>query len=138
MKDWGITKAVGSLKVPKYVLHQSNIYPFEKTLYGEYTNLWSRKDFADHSEFYKTKTGYAVIISPCSDMYEDYKDISEHVEKKNDIVRKLEIKLDIKVELKNDNTCRFCTKKYSQKCSLGRHLKTCKKKQEYQAKLENI
>ena len=71
IKDRVITKAVCSLKVPKYVLHQSNIYLFEKTLDGEYTNSWSRKEFADHSEFYKTKTGYAVITSPCSDMYEE-------------------------------------------------------------------
>ena len=38
---------------------------------GEYTNTWSRRGFADHCEFYKTKKGHIVITSPCGEMYEE-------------------------------------------------------------------
>jgi hypothetical protein len=71
IKAWGIRKSRGCMEIPKYVLNQSQIYPYATDVYGVYVNICTRKDFADHSEFYKTKTGYAVIISPCSDMYEE-------------------------------------------------------------------
>jgi len=78
----------------------------------------------------------------CQETYSRIDNLKRHIEsrcrEKNDIVRKLEIKLDIKVEIKKDTKCRFCNKEYTQKSSLGRHLKKCKKKQEYQTRLENI
>ena len=51
-------------------------------------------------------------------------------------MRILEQKLDIKVELKKDNVCRFCHKEFCSKSNTTRHLNTCKKKQEYRKELE--
>ena len=75
----------------------------------------------------------------CLETYSRIDSLKRHIEtckEKNDVVRRLEVKLDIKVEIRKDKTCRFCKKEFSQKCSLGRHLNTCKNKQEYRKELE--
>ena len=66
IKEWGIIQAISPQSV-KYVLYQSQTYEIENPRKGYY-RTGRRKEFADHAEFYKTKTGYAVITSP----YEEY------------------------------------------------------------------
>ena len=56
---------------------------------------------------------------------------------KDDIVRGLEIMLNISYPNKTQHTeCRFCNKLYQEKYILSRHIKTCKAKQEYRESLE--
>jgi hypothetical protein len=55
---------------------------------------------------------------------------------KNDPIRLLEIKLNIKIEIPdNECECRFCNKEFSRIDSLHRHTITCKSRKEY---LENL
>jgi hypothetical protein len=75
----------------------------------------------------------------CQETYSRKDVLQRHQEtckEKNDVVRILEQKLDIKVELKKDNVCRFCHKEFCSKSNTTRHLNTCKKKQEYRKELE--
>ena len=75
----------------------------------------------------------------CLETYSRIDSLKRHIEtckEKNDVVRRLEVKLDIQVDIRKDKMCRFCRKEFSQKCSLGRHINTCKKKQEYRKYLE--
>jgi hypothetical protein len=76
----------------------------------------------------------------CLETFTRKDNLDRHTEtsckEKNDVVRFLELKLDIKVEIRKDKVCRFCEKEYTRKYSLTRHLNTCKKKQEYRKELE--
>jgi len=81
-----------------------------------------------------------LMCKYCQENFTRIDNLKRHIEsrckEKNDIVRILEIKLDIKVKLRKDIACRFCCKELSKKSSLCRHLKTCKEKQEYRKELE--
>ena len=55
---------------------------------------------------------------------------------KDDVVRILEMQLDIQYKKTKINECRFCNHIFSYKTALTRHKKTCKAKQEYRESLE--
>ena len=55
---------------------------------------------------------------------------------KDDVVRILEMQLDIQYKKTKINECRFCNHIFSYKTALTRHIKTCKEKYKYQEKLE--
>jgi len=77
----------------------------------------------------------------CLDIYSRIDNLDRHIKtckERNDLVRNLEIKLNMKVDIRKDNICRFCNKEYTRKYTHTQHLNTCKKKQEYQTKLENM
>jgi hypothetical protein len=71
IEEWEITKCLSSDECPKYVLYQSEIYPFEKNRILGYIMSWDREDFGDHSELYKTKKGYAIVVSPTCEYDEE-------------------------------------------------------------------
>jgi hypothetical protein len=65
--------------------------------------------------------------------------IKKHLEsckEQNDIVRSLELMLDIPYCNTEKNKCRFCNKIYGEKYTLTKHIKICKAKEEYKIKLE--
>ena len=61
----------------------------------------------------------------------------KNCKEKNDVVRNLEIQLDInRKEIHNEHECRFCNKIILNRNNFSRHVRTCKEKEIYRQDLE--
>ena len=76
----------------------------------------------------------------CEKQFLSKSNYNQHIKickEKEDVIRSLEIQLDIPYTKSiTHNSCRFCKKEFSKQSHCTRHLKICKAKQEYRESLE--
>ena len=75
----------------------------------------------------------------CGKLLSNKTNLNQHIKKcdlKDDLIRDLEIKLNIQCSVFNNKLCRFCNNSYSTTGHCTRHIKTCVFKQEYRKSLE--
>jgi hypothetical protein len=114
---------------------QNNLLDEQNNLLDEQNNLLDEQNTSKKCPTNNTTCLYCLQTFSRKDSLErHHKLICKY---KIDIVRCLERKLEIEVELRNDNVCRFCNKGFTKKCSLGRNIKICNNKKDYIELLES-